>query len=114
MTKLDDFEKIFLVQVGTRGKKQKPVYAQFKFKPSYLMEIFLNDYNIEYQMSDERFSGVSLVQSGQTSITSYRIPIIHKNTTQMKYHYFYFTSNIIEKVLDYYNIKYEKGVKYND
>ena len=111
---LDDFEKIFLVQVGTRGKKQKPIYVQFRFKPSYQMELLLNDYNIEYQMSEERFSGVSLVHSGRTSVTSYRIPIIHKNITPMKYHYFYFTSNIIEKVFDYYKVNYEKGVKYND
>ena len=30
---LDQSEKMFLVQVGTRGKKQKPIYAEFRFKP---------------------------------------------------------------------------------
>lgn len=35
---LDIDEKIFLAQVGTRGKKQKPIYAEFRFKPYILME----------------------------------------------------------------------------
>ena len=107
---LDPSEKIFLVQVGTRGKKQKPIYAEFRFKPYRLMERLLDDYNINYQESDKRFSGVYLVQSGQQPITKYIVPgnnIDHD-------HVFYFTSNIIEKVLDYYKVKYEKGVRYND
>ena len=107
---LDLDEKIFLAQVGTRGKKQKPIYAEFRFKPYRLMERLLDDYNINYQESDKRFSGVYLVQSGQQPITKYIVPgnnIDHD-------HVFYFTSNIIEKVLDYYKVKYEKGVRYND
>lgn len=107
---LDLNEKIFLVQVGTRGKKQKPIYAEFRFKPYTQMERLLDDYNIKYQESTERFSKVLLVQSGQQPITKYVVPgnnIDHD-------HVFYFTSNIIEKVLDYYKVKYKKGVRYND
>ena len=103
--KLDDFEKIFLVQVGTRGKKQKPIYAQFKFKPSCQIELLLNDYNIEYQMSEERFSGVSLVNSRKTPLKYYKVKC--KNISDRPYHYFSFLSDIIEQVLDYYNIEYE-------
>ena len=102
---LDQSEKIFLVQVGTRGKKQKPIYAEFRFKPYTQMERLLDDYNIKYQESTECFSGVSLVQSGQQPITKYIVP---GNNID---HVFYFTSNIIEKVLDYYKVNYEKGVK---
>ena len=104
---LDPSEKIFLVQVGTKGKKQKPIYAEFRFKPYTQMEKILDDYNIKYQESTERFSGVCLVQSGQQPITKYIVPgnnIDHD-------HVFYFTSNIIEKVLDYYKVNYEKGVR---
>ena len=74
------------------------------------MERLLDDYNIKYQESDKRFSGVYLVQSGQQPITKYIVPgnnIDHD-------HVFYFTSNIIEKVLDYYRVNYKKGVRYND
>ena len=104
---LDLDEKIFLAQVGTRGKKQKPIYAEFRFKPYILMERLLDDYNIKYQESTERFSKVLLVQSGQQPITKYIVPgnnIDHD-------HVFYFTSNIIEKVLDYYKVNYKKGVR---
>lgn len=104
---LDPSEKIFLVQVGTKGKKQKPIYAEFRFKPYTQMEKILDDYNIKYQESTERFSKVCLVTSGQQPITKYIVPgnnIDHN-------HVFYFTSNIIEKVLDYYKVNYEKGVR---
>ena len=111
---LDLDEKIFLVQVGTRGKKQKPIYAEFRFKPYILMERLLDDYNIKYQESDKRFSGVYLVQPGQQPLTSYKVEVRNKDITSMKYHYFYFTSDIREKVLDYYKVKYKKGVGYND
>ena len=104
---LDPSEKIFLVQVGTRGKKQKPIYAEFRFKPYILMERLLDDYNIKYQESTERFSKVLLVQSGQQPITKY---IVQGNNIDHD-HVFYFTSNIIEKVLDYYKVNYKKGVR---
>lgn len=48
---LDNHEKIFLVQVGTRGKKRRPIFAEFRFKPYTMMESFLDDYNINYQES---------------------------------------------------------------
>ena len=107
---LDLNEKIFLVQVGTRGKKQKPIYAEFRFKPYIFMEWLLDDYNIKYHESTVRFSKVLMVQSGQQPIKKY---IVLGNNIDHD-HVFYFTSNIIEKVLDYYKVKYEKGVRYND
>ena len=75
------------------------------------MERLLDDYNINYQESDKRFSGVYLVQSGQQPATSYKVEVRNKDITSMKYHYFYFTSDIIEKVLDYYKVNYKKGVR---
>lgn len=104
---LDPSEKIFLVQVGTKGKKQKPIYAEFRFKPYTQMEKILDDYNIKYQESTEHFSKVCLVTSGQQPITKY---IVLGNNVDHD-HVFYFTSNIIDKVLDYYKVNYKKGVR---
>jgi len=96
---LDDNEKIFLIPIGKK-------YVQFRFKPYTMMETFLDDYNIKYQESTECFSGVSLVTSGQQPLTYYRIKC--NNIHNRKYHQFAFTSNIIDKVLNYYKVDYER------
>ena len=101
---LDNNEKIFLVPMKKTKKRQ--YYAQFRFKPYTMMESFLDDYNINYQESEERFSGVSLVQSGNTPLNWYKIKT--KNIPNREYHQFCFVSDIIDKVLDFYNIEYEK------
>lgn len=101
---LDNNEKIFLVPMKKTKKRQ--YYAQFRFKPYTMMEKFLDDYNINYQESEERFSGVHLINSGQQSLVWYKIKT--KNISDREYHQFGFTSDIIDKVLDFYNIEYEK------
>ena len=105
---LDNNEKIFLVPMKKTKKKQ--YYAQFRFKPYTMMESFLDDYNINYQEPTERFSGVYLVNSSITSLNWYKIKT--KNIPDREYHQFGFVSDIIDKVLDFYNIEYEKKTNY--
>lgn len=102
---LDKNEKIFLIPIGTR--RNKPLYAEFKFKPYDIMENLLKDCNISYSMSDKRISGVTLVHSKNQKMTKYEI--LCKNVDK-KYTIF-FLSDVIDKVLKYYNVEYKKELR---
>lgn len=104
---LEDNERIFLVKL--KDNNYNECYAQFRFRPYDMMEIFLNDYNINYKESKELISGVYQINSEDIPLTMYKIKCKNcKNKYYGDYHQFMFLSDIIEKILDYYNIEYEK------
>ena len=95
---LDDNESVFLIPMGNNK------YAQFRFKPANLIKELLDEYSIPYKENNKRFTGKKLIESQQQKTTLYKV----KKGDGKKY-IFLFTSNIIDKILDYYKVKYEKG-----
>lgn len=100
--RLDDNESIFLVPMECNK------CAQFRFKPASLMKGLLDEYCIPYKENNKRFIGKRLIRSQQQKIMLYKV----KKGDDKKY-IFLFTSNIIDKILDYYKVEYEKGVIYD-
>ena len=97
---LDSDEKIFLVPL------EENRYAEFRFKPERLIVSFLEDYNIPYEVSTKKFKGKKLFPSEQQSLFLYKIPF--KNGKGV--YQFFFTSNIIDSILKYYNVSFKKGM----
>lgn len=100
---LDPYKSIFLIPL--KDKK----YAQFRFKPTCLMEGLLNEYKIPYEKKNKRFIGKKLVESCQQKVTLYKVESQHN-----KDYIFLFSSDIIDQVLDYYKVSYTKGGPYGE
>lgn len=96
-------EKIFLIPMDNNK------YAQFKFHPYHQIKAFLDEYNIPYEMKDTQFHNKIFINSKQQKITLYTIPCY--NNQKRKYHMFYFVSDIIDKILNYYKVDYERKEK---
>lgn len=93
--KLEPYESIYLIPMGFN------IFAQFRFKPTKQIESLLNEYNIPYQKSQERFKHKKLINCKQQKPIKYKVG---------KY-IFFFTANIIDKILKYYNVPFEKETK---
>ena len=103
---LDPNEKIFLVPMGKR--KDKTIYAQFRFKPYMQIQAMLDEYNVPYEMDTERFKHVLLINSNIQGMVWYRIPCNNPELPDKKYHQFIFTSDIIDKICKRYHIELER------
>lgn len=99
---LDPHESIFLIPM--KGKK----FAEFRFKPAKQIKALLDEYNIPYEESNERFYGHLLENCKQQKLTKYKVAC---NTGERPYHVFFFTADIIDKVLEYYKVPFEKEVR---
>lgn len=110
--KLESDEGIFLIPIGDK-------YAQFIFKPSKQMEMILGEYNIPYEKLQRPFKG-DLIRYYKQPITKYKVIKCHKqpltkykvvcNTGEKPYYMFLFTADVIDKILNYYKINFEKEV----
>lgn len=99
-----DNEKYFIVPVGKE-------YALFKFMPYYQMKSILDVLKISYEMCDTRDDvkkhlpkKYKQVEAKQTPLTRYKIDI------DDPIYSFFFVSDVIDKILDFYKIKYDKEV----
>lgn len=99
---LDDNESVFLIPLGKK-------YAKFRFKPSMIIKALLDEYNIPYEEFKDKGRPVKIVSAKNQKATWYNIP----KKTEGK-HMFLFTSDIIDKVLDYYKVEYKKGSGCNE
>ena len=82
-------------------------YALFTFKPRCLMTKILDGLNIPYEVFDSKKDLKKYrrkVKANQTKITMYKLIPGIKGSISC----FFFTSDIIDKILDHYNIGYEK------
>ncbi len=82
-------------------------YALFAFKPRCLMTEILDSLNIPYEVFDSRKDLKKyrrVVKDKRTKATMYKlVPGIGGFTYR-----FFFTSDIIDKILDHYNVGYVK------
>lgn len=90
----------------------KDKYATFNFMPYWQIVKILEQCNIPYEMYDTReelFKGKKFktIKCNQQKLTRYKI----LKESEEKIQDFFFTADVIDKVLDAYNIKYSKEVK---
>lgn len=100
---LEEYEKVFIVPMEDNK------YAQFKFRPYQQIKVLLDEYNIPYELGDNYFHNKIFINSQEQKIALYKIPC--HNNEKRKYYMFFFTSNVIDKILDYYKIQYQKEEK---
>ena len=100
-------ESIFLVPMAKRR------YAQFKFRPDYRIEELLKEYKIPYRKKSKPFKKVKLVDAEHTQLNDYKV---ERKDGKAPYYSFSFASDIIDKILDYYEVSYTKNYyrKVND
>lgn len=103
---METLEKIFIIPI----EKKKAI---FKFNPFYQLSDLLIEYNIPHcycNVDDKIFKGKKYKVIGSEYQTISKYEVVSNNKIRNKY-IFYFTSNIIDKVLDYYNVPYKKEMK---
>lgn len=88
----------FVVTVGNNN-------AVFSFSPFQQMKDILDVFQIPYKMYEDRskIKCKKRLKSNEQKLTKYRLA-----SDKVKIRQFYFTNDIIDKVLDYYNIEYKK------
>lgn len=101
MEHYDEGDRYFAVPI-------KHKYALFRFKPYDQIVDILETFNIPYEMFDNRddlYKGrrFKVVSSKQQKVKKYTV-IYQSNRLRP----FLFTSDIIDKILDTYNVKYQK------
>ena len=106
--KIDKDTLIFLVPLSPKeiDRKHKR-YAQFSYRPAIKMQDLLKALNIPFETSYEAFKGVKTIPADRQELTAYRIDVKTKGNIYEP-HIINFTSNIIDKVLDYYEVEYIK------
>lgn len=104
---MESYEKVFIVPIGEKK-------AIFKFNPFYqLSELFI-EYKIPHcycNTDDKIFKSkkYKVIDSKYQTISKYEV--ISKSQSKREKYIFYFTSDIIDKVLDYYGIAYKKEMR---
>lgn len=108
--KTDELLRYFAVPVGEK-------YALFTFKPYDRMVSLLDDFGIPCTIVDNKEDlykslpkRCKKIKSDHTRLVKYRI----EDAKNPKYETFYFTSSIIDSVLDEYGVKYKKGDEFDE
>ena len=88
----------FLVAVGDK-------YAVFTFSPYKQMEDILRVFEIPFSLSFERphIRRRDIINSKEQKIHTYEI-----DSDRVKIKKFYFTNTVIDKVLNFYKVRYKK------
>ena len=98
---IEEGDRYFVVPVGDK-------YAAFIFKPYQQMEEILNELDIPYEMSEDKRILKSKKMLSSKVTKSYRYTV---DSDIIKRKVFFFLSDVIDKVFNYYNVNYSKEVK---
>lgn len=99
MKNRDEGDRFFAVPI-------KAKFAVFTFKPYWQIEKVLNHFGIPYVMSEDVAPLNSLKKVNSKRTDMYRYSIEADDSKFM----FFFTSDVIDKVLKHYKVKYHKGL----
>lgn len=105
---MNDHEKIFIVPIGEKK-------AIFKFTPFYQISELFMEYNIPHcycNIDDKIFKNkkYKVIKSKQQQIAKYKVKCNKPNSNRKEY-IFYFTADIIDKILNYYKVSFIKEVR---